>query len=188
MGKKWRVRLIAGLTLLLIFVLMWSLLVGGQISRDRTNAPVSIERGESGANGTAKPEVGSTPPDSAPATVQEPPFLGGAPPGTPPLSSRPRGLETLSQSPNMERLVNDLLEETAAGIKFGNIAYNTPTEMNVEDTAIVELKLSLDTAIEDLKKHIEAQGDREGARIRVSEVMEATLKGGGGFSCDISYA
>jgi len=62
-------------------------------------------------------------------------------------------------------------------LEFGNIAFNAPKTMNLRDTAIIQLMLSLETPIDDLKQMIEAEGEREGAQIQVSDRMEAHLSG-----------
>jgi hypothetical protein len=62
-------------------------------------------------------------------------------------------------------------------MQFGNIAFNVPSAMNLRDTASIQLMLSLITPTEELKKMIEAEGLKEGARIRVSDRMEARLSG-----------
>lgn len=62
-------------------------------------------------------------------------------------------------------------------LEFGNIAFNVPKTMNLRDTALIQLVLSLGTPIDDLKQMIEAVGEKEGTRIRVSDRMEARLSG-----------
>jgi hypothetical protein len=60
---------------------------------------------------------------------------------------------------------------------FGNIAYNTPRTMKRDDTEYIELVLGLDTPIEELKKMIEASGEKHGTQIQVSNRMGAQLTG-----------
>lgn len=62
-------------------------------------------------------------------------------------------------------------------LEFGNIAFNAPKTMNLRDTAVIQLVLGLETPIDELKRMIEAAGEKEGARIRVSDRMEARLSG-----------
>jgi len=62
-------------------------------------------------------------------------------------------------------------------LEFGNIAFNAPHAINLDDTAIIQLLLGLATSIDELKQMIEAAGEKEGARIRVSDRMEARLSG-----------
>jgi len=49
--------------------------------------------------------------------------------------------------------------------------------MNLRDAAVIQLVLGLETPIDDLKQMIEAPGEKEGARIQVSDRMEARLSG-----------
>jgi hypothetical protein len=49
--------------------------------------------------------------------------------------------------------------------------------MNIRNTALIHLVLSVVRPIEDLKQMIEAEGERIGARIQVSNRMEARLSG-----------
>lgn len=69
--------------------------------------------------------------------------------------------------------VDRILEQ----LKFGNIAFNAPKTMSFRDTAVIELMLGLKAPIDELKRMIEAAGEKEGARIRVSDRMEARLSG-----------
>jgi hypothetical protein len=62
-------------------------------------------------------------------------------------------------------------------LEFGNIAFNLPKTMNLRDTAVIQLVLGLETSMDELKRMIEAAGEKEGARIRVSDRMEARLSG-----------
>lgn len=185
MRTRRRVQLIFGLTLLLVAVLtgiLWGL-IHSDFALQRSE-PVEIVgmKGAAGSAGSSGAQAPTPEPEPAKALPSRPQMAQSAsePPAAElPARKPPAALPSTDspRSPNLDRLVSDLRHETAAGIKFGNIAYNTPSEMNVEESAIVELKLGLDTSIEDLKKSIEAAGNRAGARIRVSEVMEATLRG-----------
>lgn len=60
---------------------------------------------------------------------------------------------------------------------FGNIAFNTPTAMNLRDTVSIQLMLSLDASVEELKKMIGGQGGKEGGYIQIADRMEARLSG-----------
>jgi|CXWL01.1.fsa_nt_gi hypothetical protein len=62
-------------------------------------------------------------------------------------------------------------------LEFGNIAFNTPSSMNLHNTAVIQLMLGLTTSPDELKRMVEAEGEKVGARIRVSELMEARLTG-----------
>lgn len=91
-----------------------------------------------------------------------PPPPPGPQPGPPPPPVGPIGNE-------IDRIIE--------GLQFGNIAFNSPTELTVGETAVIQLLISGGRPIQDLKQEITALGEREGARIRVSEVVEARLTG-----------
>ena len=57
------------------------------------------------------------------------------------------------------------------------VAFNAPKTMNLRGTAVIQLMLGLATPTDELKRMIEAAGEKEGARIRVSDRMEACLSG-----------
>jgi len=62
-------------------------------------------------------------------------------------------------------------------MEFGTIAFNAPTNINIEDSPLVQLLLSLTEAIDELKQSITEEGEKIGATIRVSDRMEARLSG-----------
>ena len=89
---------------------------------------------------------------------------------------------TIAAPPSRSRLkpqqdqlgaIDGILEKLAVG----NIAFNAPQTMNLHNTALIQLKLGLTTPTEELKRLIEAEGEKEGARIQVSDRMEARLTG-----------
>jgi hypothetical protein len=90
------------------------------------------------------------------------------PPGRPPLASEPP-----ASRPPDRHTIDRILEK----LELGNIAFNTPKTVNLRDTALIELKLNLNTPIEKLKQMIQAAGEKDGARIQVSDRMEARLTG-----------
>jgi hypothetical protein len=69
------------------------------------------------------------------------------------------------------------VDSILAKLALANIAFNVPETINVHDTALIQLKLSQQTSIDDLKQRITAAGAKEGAQIRVSDAMEARLTG-----------
>ncbi|MCU0640203.1 MAG: hypothetical protein MUF59_10095 [Candidatus Krumholzibacteria bacterium] len=62
-------------------------------------------------------------------------------------------------------------------MEFSNIAFNMPDTMNLHETAVIKLILSLKTPIDSLRQMIEADGGVDAARIRVTDRMEARLSG-----------
>lgn len=86
----------------------------------------------------------------------------------------PRETPTLAPSPSDRfSAVDRILEQ----LEFGNIVFNAPKTMNLHDTAVIHLVLGLKAPLDDLKRMIEAAGEKEGARIRVANRMEARLSG-----------
>ena len=69
--------------------------------------------------------------------------------------------------------VDRLLEE----MEFGTIAFNAPTNINIDDSPQIQLILSLAETVEKLKQSITEEGEKVGATIRVSDRMEARLSG-----------
>ena len=86
------------------------------------------------------------------------------PPSVPPLKSESPAVSTSER-------IDSMVEKTK-----GNIAFNVPEALNLDDTAIIQLKLGLDTPIDQLSEMIAAPGKKEGAHIEVSDRMEASLK------------
>jgi hypothetical protein len=79
-------------------------------------------------------------------------------------------------SPPPERgdvFVNSFAER----MRKANIAFNAPRQIMVGERRDVMLLLDLDRPIVELKSEITETGERIGARIRVTETMEAQLKG-----------
>jgi hypothetical protein len=82
---------------------------------------------------------------------------------SPPPSEDPRSLRA------------DAVDELANA----NIAYNAPTKIQLDETRIIQLKLSRSETQEALKGAIAEPGEKQGAQIRVSRLMEAHLEGSG---------
>lgn len=61
----------------------------------------------------------------------------------------------------------------------GEIAFNTPSEMVLGQQTVIELFVSKTESTLLLMSLIKAEGDREGARVQVSDRMKANLRGGG---------
>ncbi|MCJ0881237.1 hypothetical protein MTR11_06045 [Vibrio sp. CCB-PB317] len=58
------------------------------------------------------------------------------------------------------------------------IAYNVPEKpINIDSSHQIQLLLDLNRTVEELKQYILKQGEREGAEVKVSRIMEATLSG-----------
>ncbi len=78
-----------------------------------------------------------------------------------------------TQPPASGYTIDSLLAE----LPTGNIAFNTPPRMNLEETAYIQLLLDLTKSVEDLKQKIEEKGLKEGDTIRVAPQMQALLIG-----------
>jgi len=108
-----------------------------------------------------------SPPESAPPspTSAAPPSESAPPADTaaPPAKAPPDPFASVDQ--------------TLKNLRFGNIAFNAPHAINLDDTADIQLLLGLATPIDKLKHLIVAAGEKEGGRIQVSDRMEAHLTG-----------
>jgi hypothetical protein len=102
-----------------------------------------------------------TSPQPPPPPPPEPPGPGPEPPGPPP----PPG-QLLAR-------IDDIL----AALPLANIAFNVPKALEVGQRTVIELRMSGRRPIRQLKQEITALGEREGARIRVSDQVEARLTG-----------
>jgi hypothetical protein len=69
------------------------------------------------------------------------------------------------------------VDRILAKLAFGNVAFNAPKTMNLHETAVIQLLLSLETPIDELKQMVEAAGEKEGEQIRVYDRMQAHLSG-----------
>jgi hypothetical protein len=102
-----------------------------------------------------------------------PPMANGAPKGRPPLAN---GATTHAPSAPAAAPVADV-DALLARMAIGSIAFNVPESLNVKETAVIQLLLSATAALEDLQRELSAPGAAVGARVRISERMEAHLSG-----------
>jgi len=70
-------------------------------------------------------------------------------------------------------------DKALEGLRQANIAFNTPDELTVGKSEMVQLLLSMQKTVEELKTAVSAKGARDGATIEVSNKMEAKLTGSG---------
>lgn len=75
--------------------------------------------------------------------------------------------------PDTRSSVDRLLDK----MEFGAIAFNAPSNININDSPQIQLLLSLAETVEELKQSIVKEGEKVGATIRVSDRMEARLTG-----------
>ena len=85
------------------------------------------------------------------------------------------GTVTGTVSPAPERAIDAILGD----LDLANVAFNAPAELRLHEPAVIQLLLSGKRPIEELKDELTALGEREGAQIRASDSMEATLTGAG---------
>lgn len=88
-------------------------------------------------------------------------------PGPPPIAPRPVPIP-----PDLKATLEEAFQRLAAAA----IAFNAPATMRFEETSLIELLLSLTESIEDLKRQLTAQGERQGFAVRAGAQMEATLR------------
>lgn len=126
-----------------------------------------MELGEEASPARSQEEVEDASPES-PQTDSEPP---PPPQAAPPLGRAPRVL----RGPASDRL--DIIDQLLEQMEWGRIAFNSPDSINVKDSAVIHLVLGVAQEMDELKQRIEAEGERVGAQVRVSELMEARLTG-----------
>ena len=71
------------------------------------------------------------------------------------------------------------IDQLLATLPLASIAFNAPTSLPLGNSTVIELLLSMQHSIERRQAMIVAVGEREGASIRVSHLMEARLSGVG---------
>lgn len=76
----------------------------------------------------------------------------------------------------------DYIDNIISGMQFGNIAFNAPSTLTLGDETIIELLLSGNSTINELKQRLKAAGEKKGYRIRIANDMQANLWGRG-FQC-----
>lgn len=82
-----------------------------------------------------------------------------------------------SREPTFSEDPIELVDRILEKLRLGNIAFNTPKSMNLHNTAVIQLLLGATTPISELKRFVEEEGEKVGARIRISNRMEARLSG-----------
>ena len=85
------------------------------------------------------------------------------------MISSPNEKPKQQQPNNVDKLIREM--------EFGSIAFNAPTNINIDDSHQIQLILSLAETVEGLKQSITEEGKKIGAIIKVSDRMEARLSG-----------
>ena len=94
--------------------------------------------------------------------------------GCQPTGYRPPPETTEGYPPSLKN-VDKVLES----LELGSIAFNTPKEIQWNNTAVIELLLSPSFSVDELKDKIQEAGEREGAEIKIANQMGAVLKSSG---------
>ena len=95
------------------------------------------------------------------------------------LSSCSDNKQAAPKAPHYEITPIDKVDGALRKLEFGNIAFNAPTSVKIQDTADIQLILSLAIPQDELKKMIMAEGAVNSARTQVSDRMQAHLSSSG---------
>lgn len=101
-----------------------------------------------------------------PTTTGPPSPPAPPPPAPPPPAPRP--------SPSRLR---DDIDEIVRQLPVASIAFNAPTTLGLSESTEIQLLLSLREPVSKLKPQLTEAGRKEGARIQVSDEVEARLTG-----------
>jgi len=71
------------------------------------------------------------------------------------------------------------IDRALEALRLASIAFNAPTALRKDESAVIQLLLSLKKPVRDLQAELTEIGEREGARVRVSPIVEARLTGSG---------
>ncbi len=93
-----------------------------------------------------------------------------------PMPDYPSPMPTPSPSP-MPPTSLGVVEEIVSNLEWGNIAFDTPKKMKLEESKIIELLLSPTQSVQELQSSLKSHEQIESARIQISNLMEANLSG-----------
>lgn len=95
------------------------------------------------------------------------------------VEKEPQEWETKEQldREHREAILTNTVDRILDAMELGTIAFNIPTEININDSPQIQLFLSLAESEEALKQSIIEEGKKIGASIKVSHRMEARLSG-----------
>jgi hypothetical protein len=131
--------------------------------------------------GDTEIEADFVPLDVAPAPPPSPPLRPPAPPpppiAPPPDPSPPPSPPAPEPEPRPPPSELGAIDQIIASLPRANAAFNAPTALSLGESAVVQLRLSAQKSIRELKEEITALGEKEGANIKVSDRMEARLTG-----------
>ncbi|MBI4962487.1 MAG: hypothetical protein HY913_04360 [Desulfomonile tiedjei] len=129
--------------------------------------------------GQEPPKIGPDRPPTVPTLPTTVPTISATVPTVPTFPTFPMFHSALPTRPHVRPESIESLDEMVKGLDWGQIAFNTPKQMELDETTQIELLLSLTKPIEDLKRDVKAAGEKEGYPVRVSDYMEARLTGPG---------
>jgi hypothetical protein len=95
--------------------------------------------------------------------------------GSPPDAVPTTGTVPMDTLPGVD---GGAIDDALDALEPANIAFNTPSELRLDEQEAVQLLVSRDQTIKELQAQIDdAIGEKEGATIKVSDVMIASLTG-----------
>ncbi|MEA5522896.1 hypothetical protein [Limnoraphis robusta] len=95
------------------------------------------------------------------------------------LAPTPGGMPPRRHSAHRTSTKIKIVDDIVKKLEWGNIAFNTPQKIKLNEPTIIELVLSPTQSIEELQSSLESQEQVESAEIRISNQMEARLSGTG---------
>jgi hypothetical protein len=101
------------------------------------------------------------------------------PPGSAPSSGPAPAQPSVPLPPRVSAPPTASIDELLARLGRANIAFNAPKELQLHESAVIQLLLSVREPIEALQRDLRGPGERIGAEVRISTEMEAHLSGTG---------
>jgi hypothetical protein len=95
----------------------------------------------------------------------------------PMMEAPPPNAKVEEPKPNNNSIYEESVDELLEKMEFGAIAFNVPTNINIDSSHQIQLKLSIAETVEALKQSITDEGRKYGTTIKVSDRMEARLSG-----------
>jgi hypothetical protein len=160
---------------LAIATLALAITVGSIIALVSTFVPVlQFAETEEEAEFVESEEVAGLPEPETTAGFPEPETKAGFPePASAPVSAPP--VQYSAPPPTSLSVIDNIVNN----LEWGNIVFNTPQKIRLEEPTIIELVLSPTHSIEELQSSLESQEQIESAEIRISNQMAANLVGTG---------
>ena len=106
-------------------------------------------------------------------------FAGASPPPPPTIGPAPPVGSAPPPPPSERRSTLGAIDRELARLELANIAFNAPRSLHLGAPTDIQLLLSPKQTRAQLQDRLTAVGDRVGARIRITNTMEARLTGSG---------